>query len=138
MSKLYKRYLQLKSNDSNQLYLFKSGIFYIFLDSDARKMSNILNLKLTNLNSEIVKCGFPIKTLDKYLNFIKTLGFQISIIDSLCENPISSQNYILNSNIKNLIHSISLIDTNNLSISEAYDLINKLSLQAKKIENDIF
>lgn len=32
MSKLYQTYVALKVQDSTQLYLFKSGIFYIFLD----------------------------------------------------------------------------------------------------------
>ena len=45
MSKLYKKYMSLKINDSSKVYLFKSGIFYIFLDDDARTMSPILNLK---------------------------------------------------------------------------------------------
>lgn len=58
MSKLYEKYKNLKSENATKLYLFKSGIFYIFLDEDAIKMSNLLNLKLTNLNETIVKCGF--------------------------------------------------------------------------------
>lgn len=137
MSKLYKRYLQLKAIDSSKIYLFKSGIFYIFLDADAKKMSNILNLKLTNLNDEIVKCGFPVNTLTKYLNCIIPLGYNISIIDSIQEEPISSKNYFLNSNVKSLIHLLSSIDSNQLSISEAYSLIDNLCLQAKKIEKEM-
>lgn len=137
MSKLYKRYLQLKATDSSKIYLFKSGIFYIFLDHDAKIMSNILNLKLTNLNDEIVKCGFPVNTLNKYLNTIIPFGYNISIIDSIKEEPISSKNYFLNSNVKNLIHLLSSIDSNHLSISEAYSLIDNLCLQAKKIEKEM-
>ncbi len=60
MSKLYKTYLILKNQDKNTLYLFKSGIFYIFLDENAKIISNILNLKLTNLSPTVVKCGFPV------------------------------------------------------------------------------
>lgn len=59
MSKLYEKYKSLKSENNDKLYLFKSGIFYIFLDEDAKKMSNFLNLKLTNLNESICKCRFP-------------------------------------------------------------------------------
>lgn len=71
MSKLYKRYLQLKQVDDSKIYLFKSGIFYIFLQDDAIKMSNLLKLKLTNLNETVVKCGFPVKNLNKYLDLIR-------------------------------------------------------------------
>ena len=34
MSKLFNNYILLKSQDCNKFYLFKSGIFYIFLDAD--------------------------------------------------------------------------------------------------------
>lgn len=57
MSKLYKQYVSLKIKDSNKMYLFKCGIFYIFLDEDAKIMSKFLDLKLTNLNSVVVKCS---------------------------------------------------------------------------------
>ena len=49
MSKLYKKYNELKSTNNNQLYLFKSGMFLIFLDNDAKLVSKELNLKLTKL-----------------------------------------------------------------------------------------
>ena len=61
MSKLYDVYSYLKksSNEDNVLYLFKSGIFLLFIDKDAIIASDILGLKLTNLTNNIVKCGFP-------------------------------------------------------------------------------
>ena len=65
MSNLYKKYLSLKIENSENFYLFESGIFYIFLAEDAKVMSPVLNLKLTNLNSIIVKCGFPTSQLSK-------------------------------------------------------------------------
>ena len=88
MSKLYKKYMSLKINDSSKVYLFKSGIFYIFLDDDARTMSPILNLKLSNLNSVIVKCGFPINSSTKYFNILKKLDYDICVI----ENNYSTSN----------------------------------------------
>ena len=36
MSTLYNRYLQLKQEKCDVYYLFKYGIFYIFLDDDAK------------------------------------------------------------------------------------------------------
>ena len=60
MSKLYNSYLSMKKLDKDTILFFKSGIFYVLLDNDARLVSSILNLKLTHLNSEVVKCGFPI------------------------------------------------------------------------------
>ena len=51
MSKLYNNYLALKKENESTLFLFKSGIFYIFLDEDATKISNILGVS----KSEAVK-----------------------------------------------------------------------------------
>ena len=59
MSKLYNIYLEEKKKNRDILLLFKSGIFYIAIAEDAIKLSNLLHLKLTNLNDTIQKCGFP-------------------------------------------------------------------------------
>ena len=41
MSTLYNRYLQLKQEKCDVYYLFKYGIFYIFLDDDAKDILKI-------------------------------------------------------------------------------------------------
>ena len=132
MSKLYERYLLLKKQDSSTLYLFKSGIFYIFLDEDAKKMSSLLNLKLTNLNDSVVKCGFPINNLSKYSQLVTNAGYNLSISDSSTKETHSSNEYILNSEIKNFVQKVSNIDSNTLSISEAYSFIDNIKHQAKE------
>ena len=81
MSKLFTMYQNLKSENSSDLYLFKSGMFYIFLDDDARKINELLGLKLTNLNSSVQKCGFPQNSLNKYLKLLNYLPYSIKIID---------------------------------------------------------
>ena len=137
MSKLYKRYLEFKKSDSSTFYLFKSGIFYIFLQEDAIKMSQLLQLKLTNLNETVIKCGFPVNNFNKYLEKIKSLEIPIAIIDSPVDPPMSSSNYLLNGNVKNLINDLAIIDSNSLSISEVYALIDNLSLRAKEIAKEM-
>lgn len=133
MSKLYKRYLSLKEENFSKIYLFKSGIFYIFLENDAIKMSRVLNLKLTNLNTTVLKCGFPVSTLNKYMNILQNLGYDVEIIDQIDQLPISTTNYILNNSINDLLSFISSIDSNTLSISEAYSFIDLISDKAQKI-----
>ncbi len=132
MSKLYERYLLLKKANPSMLYLFKNGIFYVFLDDDAKKMSSLLNLKLTNLNEKVLKCGFPINNLSKYSSLIKCAGYDVKIVDSSTEQTHSSAEYILNSDIKNFIKKIAEIDYNNLSIKEAYDFIENANKEAEK------
>ena len=82
MSKLYDKYRKLKTSENhtpNTLYLFKTGLFFIFIDEDAKIISELLNLKLCNLNETIVKCGFPCNSLQKYLNLLKSTPYNISI-----------------------------------------------------------
>ena len=129
MSKMYQRYLELKKINPNQIYLF--------LADDAKKMASLLNLKLTNLNENVLKCGFPVNNLDKYLNLIKSLGYTIEIVDSVTSSPLPSKNYLLNTSVKNLIDSICLIKADELSIKEAYSLIDSLNLKAKKIKEEM-
>ena len=134
MSKLYDKYKILKNQNNSKLYLFKSGIFYIFLDDDAVKMSKLLNLKLVNLNQEILKCGFPVKTSEKYLNLIKLNNYEVDIIDSKSDIYYNSNDYIFNDMSKKFIKDISNIDYYNLSVSEAFELIKDITTRAKELE----
>ena len=60
MSSLYLKYLKEKKKNEDTYYLFKVGNFYIFIDEDAKKISEVVPLKLTNLtvamHSEPEKC----------------------------------------------------------------------------------
>lgn len=61
--------------------MFKVGIFYIFLENDARNISNVTTLKLVMHSKNNVKCGFPENSLDKYLNLFERLNIDVKIID---------------------------------------------------------
>ena len=132
MSKLYKRYNELKATNDNQLYLFKSGMFFIFLDNDAKLISNELNLKLTKLNDNIVKCGFPINSFEKYSNLLKERGFEFSIIDEKSSIVTSTSNYLSNIEIVNMINKIKNMDINKTSPIQAFNILSNL----KKILGD--
>ena len=128
MSKLYKKYILLKINNSKKLYLFKCGIFYIFIDEDAKIMSKELNLKL------IMKCGFPVNSSDKYFNILKNLNYDIEIIssDNYC-SPINLNNYITLEKLNSIINDFINIDVTNLSIEEAFNLLINLQNKFKQI-----
>ena len=133
MSKLFEIYKNLKQNDSETLYLFKSGIFYMFLDNDAKIINNILNLKLTNLNEKVVKCGFPANSLQKYLKLLNCIDYNIKIIDNCNAVAYTINEYNLNAEIKELLQDICNIDIENISVFEAYSLLNKLKNEAQKL-----
>ncbi len=136
MSKLYNNYLYLKSNEvdsNNTLYLFKSGMFFIFLDDDARIASSLLNLKLTCLTENIVKCGFPINSLDKYKKILERTSYNVKIIDSNNQMAFTINNYNINNTIFDLLSKINKIDSSTLSIKEAYEFIDDIKDSAQSI-----
>lgn len=83
MSKLHNAYLSMKKSDKDTIILFKSGMFYILLENDARLVSSILNLKLTQLNQDIVKCNFHVNSLDKYLKLLNKHNLNVKIVNIL-------------------------------------------------------
>lgn len=133
MSKLYSLYENLKRKDNQTIYLFKSGIFYIALSDDAIYLSNKFGFKLTNLNNSIVKCGFPISSIEKYITIFTNNNINFKLIDSSTETVYSPKNYKINNIVQNLLDDILSIDTENLSVSEAYKFIEALKEKCKKI-----
>ena len=124
MSKLVETYSKLKEDNPNTILLFKQGIFFIALADDAQKLSNSFGFKLTYLNSETLKCGFPCSNIDKYLNKFNNMNLEIRIIDS---NTLYKPNeYSINNNIKK-------INVDTLSISESYEFIEELQKEVNKI-----
>lgn len=131
MSKLYDTYKNLKLSENGYVYLFKSGIFYILLDDDAKRVSISLGLKLTNFNDSILKCGFPISSKDKYFQLLKANNFDFKIIENT--TIYTMNDYLASSDTKKLLTMISNVDTDTLSIKEAYEFIDKI----KNIANDL-
>lgn len=66
MGKQLNIYNHYKTSDPNKYYLFKGGVFYYFIAEDAEYFSLKYNFILTSFGST-VKCGFPVKSLEKYL-----------------------------------------------------------------------
>ena len=130
MSKLYEKYKTLKQEKSSQiLYLFRHGIFFIFLEDDARLVSQALGLKLGKLNDTVVKCGFPINSLDKYTVLLKNMGYTIEIIDNHTTSSFSSTNYLQNEQLEKLMQDVIKVHINTLSVREAYELLHKIQQQ---------
>ena len=78
--KLYDKYKILKEKNNSKKYLFKSGNFYIFLEEDAISLSEVTTLKLTSFGN-IVKCGFPVNSLEKYMKIFMNIGLEVVVIE---------------------------------------------------------
>lgn len=115
MSKLYVKYLKMKNNDKSKYYLFQSGMFYIFLDEDAINISKKVPLKVTNLNSEVVKCGFPKNSLNKYVEIFNNLGIDVLVIEDNANDNVKDK----------IIKMIKEVDINELSPLKSLELLNK-------------
>ena len=134
-SKLYKKYLSLKINDSSYFYLFKSGIFYIFISDDAKRIAPLLDLKLTHLNSSIMKCGFPINATKKYFKMFEELNLKVKIVnltDTVYTNTIERQ--LNTKEFFEIIEKFLEVNIENLSISQAFDLLYDLQDKLKKLK----
>ena len=133
MSKLYKNYVLLKIQNPDRIYLFECGIFYVFIHTDAELMSKLLDLKLTPLNSLISKCGFPVKSANKYFDILKTCEYEIEIIPSGNTSSINLNDYIVTKNYDTIIADFLSLDIDDLSIAEAFDYLHNLQEKLKNI-----
>lgn len=134
MSKLYEKFLELKKANNNKIYLFKSGIFYIGLSEDAKVISELFNFKITNLNNEVTKCGFPEKKLEYYSSLLKQNNIDFEVIDLKYSKIENYSDYLNNIKFKNIINTLRNIDINNISFKEAFLILEKLSEEAKNIQ----
>ncbi|MEI3393691.1 MAG: hypothetical protein V8R45_03935 [Clostridia bacterium] len=138
MSKIYDKYQKLKTSDNytpNTLYLFKAGLFFIFIDEDAKIVSNLLNLKLGNLNDTIVKCGFPCNSLQKYLTLLKNTPYNVEIVSlDTQDSPMTSNNYLTNRQLKIIVDEIINLKIDDLSISQAYDFLYKIQDKLRTVK----
>ena len=68
------------------------------------------------------------------MKVLLSLPYKIKIIDSLENNTLFElKNFETNKKIKEFIFKISKIDVNNISITEAYSLLEDLQEEAQKL-----
>ena len=133
MSKLYSEYQKLKAKNSEKIYLFKSGIFYISLDEDAKKLSELFNFKITNLNENVIKVGFPLKRLEFYIEKLKQNKIDFEIIDNNYIKIDNYSDYYKNENIKSIINYVIELDMNEISFKQAFEILSNLNIKLKKL-----
>lgn len=137
MSKLFNIYLNEKEKNEDKILLFKSGVFYIAIDKDAIILSQLLNLKLTNLNDKVQKCGFPCSSIDKYLKLFKLHNLNVKLIEIDKNTSYSIQEYTESKIIKELLEQINNVNLDTLSISEAYKFIEDLKETVNNLQSKI-
>lgn len=61
----------LQEKDKGYIILVNAGNFYIAKGKDAVLLHNILDLKVSCLETEVCKVGFPLNALEKYTKLIE-------------------------------------------------------------------
>ena len=130
MSKLLRRYEDLKKQNPNVIYLFRVGIFYNILNNDAKILHEKIGLKITDLGPNIFKCGFPISQINKYVSLLEKMDLKYKIIDNLPNQ--NTNDYINNVELKKIVKSILEIDFNQTTFQQAF---NKLLDIQQKLKN---
>lgn len=132
MSKLIKKLEELKKHDASSIYIFRVGIFYNILNEDAKILNERLGLKLTSLSPEIIKCGFPISSLDKYTKKLDELQLKYKVIDDLPSNT-NIEDYSNNIEIKRILKKISDLDMNNTTFQQAFNILLDIQNKLKNV-----
>ena len=136
MSKLYTKYLELKKNDNNNIYLFRSGIFFLVLQEDASLLSKELNLKIGNFTKDIIKCGFPVSREEHYFRILEAKDIPFKVIDDSYGVIENYSDYINNNKLKSIVDKILDIDFDNISFKDAYEILFNTSNSLKEIYGD--
>lgn len=133
MSKLYKSYEKLKEKEPEKMYIMKSGMFYICLDEDAKKLSEIFGFKITKLNENVIKSGFPTTRLSYYIEQLAKRKIPFEIVDNDYSKIENYEDYMNNNKIKNIVKTIKDIDLDNISFRESYEILTNIKNELEKI-----
>ena len=86
MSKMIETFKMLKEKHSDVLILFRVGDFYESYFEDAKKVSEVLGVTLTeNDKDDIFITSFPTQSLDTYLPKLIRAGLRVAICDDISE-----------------------------------------------------
>ena len=132
MSKLLKKYNELKSKDKSKIYLFKVGIFYNIFNSDADALSKALGLKVTQLSDTLYKVGFPVSKIDKYAQLLKDKSIEFQIVDDNVKIQ-NNDEYEKLVTTNEIVKKILDIDFNNTTCIEAFNLLHSIQNDLKNI-----
>ncbi|MBQ9298598.1 MAG: hypothetical protein IJ223_06215 [Clostridia bacterium] len=78
---MLEEYYKYKTQYKDYIIIIKSGNFFEILDKDALIVNNIMNYKLSKI-SDTVKCGFPMVSLNKFLEIIDKKNINYIIIEN--------------------------------------------------------
>jgi hypothetical protein len=137
---MLEEYYKYKISYREYIVMIKIGNFYEIFDKDAVILSNVFNYKLSKI-SDTIKCGFPISSLEKVLNVLKSKQINYVVIEkNNITNKESFDNNIYNSfdfDINNIKYNFLRINKITKYLNDnAYNNINELLEGIEELINE--
>ncbi|MDO7976674.1 DNA mismatch repair protein MutS [Oceanotoga teriensis] len=92
LTPMIKQYLDIKENYKDSILLFRLGDFYETFFEDAKIISEVLQIVLTNRNGHPM-AGIPYHALDNYLKKILDNGYKVAICEQM-EDPSQAKGIV--------------------------------------------
>lgn len=127
MSKIYNKYLELKKENPNKLYLFHSGKFYIFIADDVETINQYVVLKKTRFTKEVSKCGFPDNCYDDYMRVFQNHHLDIEVVEAnSIENSCSSNSNLIVEKYFRIEKYIKDVDINAITPLQSMEILHNI------------
>lgn len=126
MSKIYSQYLRLKEENQDKMYLFHSGMFYIFIADDAKKINEYVVLKETKFTNDVMKCGFPSSRLDDYLRVFQNHKLIVEVIDKLEDTLSDNISLEKNKKYDKIFNMLYGKNINNITPIKALEILDQI------------
>lgn len=127
-SKYLLKYEDLKKENSDNIYLFKQGAFYVALFEDAEKLSSEFNLKTYNYATNVIGAGFNVRSLENYEKQFKQKNIKFKLIELKKEDKIKEKENIDNNIIIEKIKKLDLSQTNPI---QAFNFLYNIQKEIK-------
>lgn len=125
MSKIYNKYLELKKENPDKLYLFHSGKFYIFIADDVETINQYVVLKKTRFTKEVSKCGFPDNCYDDYMRVFQNHHLDIEVVEAnSIENSCSSNSNLIVEKYFRIEKYIKDVDINAITPLQSMEILH--------------
>lgn len=127
MSKIYNKYLELKQENQDKLYLFHSGKFYIFIADDVEKINQYIVLRKTKFTKEISKCGFPDNCYDDYMRVFHNHHLDVVVLESSdIENNSCESRTKIEEKYSQIQNYVKNIDINTITPLQSMEILHNI------------
>lgn len=108
MGAIREQYIQIKQRFPKEIVFYQLGEFYEMFDEDAKIISDLLGLTLTQ-RENIPMCGIPLSAKDTYIKKILQANYKIALCEQL-ETPQSKKNKIIHRDVTKIISTGTFVD----------------------------